>query len=187
MSSRISLSLEFFPPKTPEASEKLLVTANRLREIGPEYVSVTYGAGGSTREGSLGTVRQLMPVFSQVAPHISCVGATTAQIEELLGFYESLGIQRLVALRGDLPSAMVKEGSSSMPSIWCALFASATVSRLALRWLPIRRSTPRPRPQKMTFDSFQKKCRQEPIAPLPNIFSIQMPTLDLSMTLLRLG
>ncbi|MEY3931323.1 MAG: hypothetical protein RLZZ259_205, partial [Pseudomonadota bacterium] len=59
MSSRISLSLEFFPPKTPEASEKLLVTANRLREIGPEYVSVTYGAGGSTREGSLGTVRQL--------------------------------------------------------------------------------------------------------------------------------
>ena len=110
MSSRISLSLEFFPPKTPEASEKLLVTANRLREIGPEYVSVTYGAGGSTREGSLGTVRQLMPVFSQVAPHISCVGATTAQIEELLGFYESLGIQRLVALRGDLPSGYGQGG-----------------------------------------------------------------------------
>jgi methylenetetrahydrofolate reductase (NADPH) len=88
----------------------LLVTANRLREIGPEYVSVTYGAGGSTREGSLGTVRQLMPVFSQVAPHISCVGATTAQIEELLGFYESLGIQRLVALRGDLPSGYGQGG-----------------------------------------------------------------------------
>lgn len=110
MSSRISLSLEFFTPKTPEASEKLLVTANRLREIGPEYVSVTYGAGGSTREGSLGTVRQLMPVFSQVAPHISCVGATTAQIEELLGLYQSLGIQQLVALRGDLPSGYGQGG-----------------------------------------------------------------------------
>lgn len=110
MSSRIGLSLEFFPPKTPEASEKLLVTANRLREIGPEYVSVTYGAGGSTREGSLGTVRQLMPVFAQVAPHISCVGATTVQIEELLGLYQSLGIQRLVALRGDLPSGFGQGG-----------------------------------------------------------------------------
>jgi len=110
MSSRISLSLEFFPPKTPEASEKLLVTANRLRKINPEYVSVTYGAGGSTREGSLDTVRQLMPVFSQVAPHISCVGATTAQIEELLGLYQSLGVRRLVALRGDLPSGYGQGG-----------------------------------------------------------------------------
>jgi methylenetetrahydrofolate reductase (NADPH) len=87
-----------------------LVTANRLREIDPEYVSVTYGAGGSTREGSLDTVRQLMPVFSQVAPHISCVGATTAQIEELLGLYQSLGIQQLVALRGDLPSGYGQGG-----------------------------------------------------------------------------
>ena len=106
----VSLSLEFFPPKTPEAADKLLSTAKALAAVDPDYVSVTYGAGGSTREGSLDTVRQMLAVFTNVAPHISCIGATTAQMEELLSLYAGLNISRLVALRGDLPSGYGQGG-----------------------------------------------------------------------------
>ena len=100
----ISLSLEFFPPKTAETSSRLGETARALAAVSPEYVSVTYGAGGSTREGSLDTVRQMRGVFSDVAPHISCIGANAEQIETLLDGYLGMGIRRLIALRGDLPS-----------------------------------------------------------------------------------
>ncbi len=109
-SADVSLSLEFFPPKTPEAADKLRQIATSLNVIEPEYVSVTYGAGGSTREGSLDTVRQMLPIFQDVAPHISCIGATSAQMQELLELYASMGIQRLVALRGDLPSGYGQGG-----------------------------------------------------------------------------
>jgi len=110
MSGPTPLSLEFFPPKTPEASARLGVAAQALKAISPDYVSVTYGAGGSTREGSLETVRQMLPIFGEVAPHISCIGATAAQIDELLSLYKSMGIRRLVALRGDLPSGYGQGG-----------------------------------------------------------------------------
>jgi methylenetetrahydrofolate reductase (NADPH) len=113
---RPSLSLEFFPPKSPEAAEKLLATAQSLSVIEPDYVSVTYGAGGSTREGSLETVRQMLTVFPDVAPHISCIGATTEQMSELLTLYRELGIKRLVALRGDLPSGYGQGGQFSFAS-----------------------------------------------------------------------
>jgi len=104
------ISLEFFPPKTPEAANKLIATAKALAVAEPEYVSVTYGAGGSTREGSLDTVRQLQTVFDHVAPHISCIGSSAAQIQELLTLYQSMGIDHLVALRGDLPSGYGQGG-----------------------------------------------------------------------------
>jgi methylenetetrahydrofolate reductase (NADPH) len=106
----VGLSLEFFPPKTLEAAEKLRDVAMQLKAIQPEYVSVTYGAGGSTRDGSLETVRQMLPIFHDVAPHISCIGATSAQMQELLQLYASMGIRRLVALRGDLPSGYGQGG-----------------------------------------------------------------------------
>lgn len=108
--ANIGLSLEFFPPKTAEAANKLRDVALALKPIDPEYVSVTYGAGGSTREGSLDTVRQMLTIFADVAPHISCIGATSAQMQELLTLYASMGIQRLVALRGDLPSGYGQGG-----------------------------------------------------------------------------
>ncbi len=110
MSRSTPLSLEFFPPKTPEASARLGVAAQALKAIAPDYVSVTYGAGGSTREGSLDTVRQMLPIFGEVAPHISCIGATADQMDELLSLYQTMGIRRLVALRGDLPSGYGQGG-----------------------------------------------------------------------------
>lgn len=110
MAESVSISLEFFPPKTPEAADKLLTTAQALAVVKPDYVSVTYGAGGSTRAGSLDTVQQLLSVYAHVAPHISCIGATAAQMKELLSVYAGMNISRLVALRGDLPSGYGQGG-----------------------------------------------------------------------------
>lgn len=105
-----SLSFELFPPQTPEGIEKLRSTVSDLARLGPEFFSVTYGAGGSTRERTLGVVDDLVGLRYDVAPHMSCVGATRASVRELLQRYRDQGIRRLVALRGDLPSGMVEVG-----------------------------------------------------------------------------
>lgn len=105
-----SLSFELFPPQTPEGIEKLRATVADLARLGPEFFSVTYGAGGSTRERTLGVVDDLVGLGRDVAPHMSCVGATRASVRELLERYRGQGIRRLVALRGDLPSGMVEVG-----------------------------------------------------------------------------
>jgi methylenetetrahydrofolate reductase (NADPH) len=89
---------------------KLEVTVSQLMQLGPEYMSVTYGAGGSTRERTLGVVRCLQRRGIDVAPHLSCVAASRAGTRELLDEYRTLGIGRIVALRGDLPSGMVEIG-----------------------------------------------------------------------------
>jgi len=105
-----TLSFELFPAQTPEGIEKLRVTVADLAKLGPEFFSVTYGAGGSTRERTLGVVDDLVASRRDVAPHLSCVGATRASVRELLDRYRGQGIRRLVALRGDLPSGMVEVG-----------------------------------------------------------------------------
>lgn len=99
-------SIEFFPAKTDVGAEKLRAVAQRLGALGPEFVSVTYGAGGSTRDRTLGTVRDILSLGLDVAPHLSCIGDSKADIAELLNLYRDMGIRRLVALRGDLPSGM---------------------------------------------------------------------------------
>ena len=105
--SRPSISFEFFPTKTDAGHEKLLATARRLAEYKPDFFSCTYGAGGSTRDRTLNTVLQLDgEVKVSTAPHLSCVGDTKAELRELLNIYKDAGIQRIVALRGDLPSGM---------------------------------------------------------------------------------
>ena len=104
------LSFEFFPPNTPEGLVKLRTTRKTLAELKPEYFSVTFGAGGSTRDKTLGVVAEIAAEGLDVAPHMTCVGATRSNIVELLDDYRSRGIRRLVTLRGDLPSGMVGQG-----------------------------------------------------------------------------
>jgi len=99
-----TFSFEFFPPKTPEGADKLRSARERLSALKPEFFSVTFGAGGSTREGTWNTVMEMHGEGHPVAPHISCIGTTRAEIAELLNGYRRAGIRRLVALRGDLPS-----------------------------------------------------------------------------------
>lgn len=97
-------SIEFFPPKTAEGTEKLRVTRAKLAELKPKYFSVTFGAGGTTQQGTLDTVTEIRREGHDAAPHLSCVGGTHASIRTILNEYKANDIRRLVALRGDLPS-----------------------------------------------------------------------------------
>jgi methylenetetrahydrofolate reductase (NADPH) len=99
-------SVELFPPKTPEGMEKLKLEIAQLNSVSPGYFSVTYGAGGSTRDRTFETVDWLRRLEIETAPHIACVGSARGEIREILGRYLEQGIRRLVALRGDLPSGM---------------------------------------------------------------------------------
>ncbi|MCW8910428.1 MAG: methylenetetrahydrofolate reductase [NAD(P)H] [Gammaproteobacteria bacterium] len=107
-----TFSCEFFPPKTDQGMEKLHATSQKLaEEINPEYFSVTFGAGGSTRERTFDAVKQINKASGiDVAPHLSCIGSTSEQINEILDSYKNQGIKRIVALRGDIPSGMVSPG-----------------------------------------------------------------------------
>ena len=106
----VPISFEFFPPTTPVGSEKLKTVVNDLAAVEPEFFSVTYGAGGSTRDKTLTTVRDIATLGHEAAPHLSCVGSTAAGIAEILATYRAQGIKRLVALRGDLPSGTAVAG-----------------------------------------------------------------------------
>jgi methylenetetrahydrofolate reductase (NADPH) len=106
----LPLSIEFFPPNTPVGSEKLKTVVKDLSVLKPEFFSVTYGAGGSTREKTLATVRDIATAGHEAAPHLSCVGSTREGIAEILATYRAQGIRRLVALRGDLPSGTAVAG-----------------------------------------------------------------------------
>jgi methylenetetrahydrofolate reductase (NADPH) len=106
----IPISFEFFPPQTPEGMEKLSNTRKQLALLRPEYFSVTFGAGGSTRDRTLETVQQIHREGHNVAPHLSCVGSTRENIRSLLHTYKEMGVDRIVALRGDLPSGMASTG-----------------------------------------------------------------------------
>ena len=99
-------SFEFFPPQTPEGVEKLTATRQQLAMLKPEYFSVTFGAGGSTQERTVEIIRQIQAEGHNAAPHLSCVGSTREKIRALLFTYKDMGIKRIVALRGDLPSGM---------------------------------------------------------------------------------
>ena len=102
---RPAVSFEFFPPKTPEMEERLWQTVQRLEPLGPRFVSVTYGAGGSTRERTHATVRRIREETRlEPAAHLTCVGASRAEIDEVARLYWQAGIRHLVALRGDPPA-----------------------------------------------------------------------------------
>jgi methylenetetrahydrofolate reductase (NADPH) len=99
-----NFSIEFFPPKTPEGAEKLRATRARLAQLQPKYFSVTFGAGGSTQQGTLDTVREILADGHLAAPHLSCIGGTRESVRALLKQFQAEGIKRVVALRGDMPS-----------------------------------------------------------------------------------
>jgi methylenetetrahydrofolate reductase (NADPH) len=106
----VPVSFEFFPPNTPVGSEKLKTVVRDLASVQPEFFSVTYGAGGSTREKTLATVSDIAALGFEAAPHLSCVGSTRDSISEILATYRAQNIHRLVALRGDLPSGTATAG-----------------------------------------------------------------------------
>lgn len=105
-----TFSFEFFPPQTPEGVEKLRATRKQLAQLNPKFFSVTFGAGGSTRDRTLETVLEIQAEGYVAAPHLSCIGATSENIRDMLQKYRAGGIRHVVALRGDLPSGMAQGG-----------------------------------------------------------------------------
>ncbi|HET7774906.1 MAG TPA: methylenetetrahydrofolate reductase [NAD(P)H] [Azospira sp.] len=105
-----TFSIEFFPPQTAEGVEKLRIVRDKLAALKPAFFSVTYGAGGSTRERTFATVREIAAAGLQAAPHLSCIGSSKESIRAILAEFQAAGIRRVVALRGDLPSGMADPG-----------------------------------------------------------------------------
>ena len=106
----IELSVEFFPPQTPEGADKLRTVWTKLAPLKPAFCSVTFGAGGSTQDRTFETVEEIRAAGLPAAPHLSCIGSTKARVREILERYRAVGIHRIVALRGDLPSGMAEPG-----------------------------------------------------------------------------
>ncbi len=105
-----TFSFEFFPPQTPEGTERLRATRRQLAQLNPKFFSVTFGAGGSTRDRTLETVLEIQAEGHAAAPHLSCVGSTSENILSMLQSYRDGGIRHIIALRGDLPSGMAQGG-----------------------------------------------------------------------------
>ena len=105
-----TFSFEFFPPKTPEGKAKLRTTWQQLAQLKPRFFSCTFGAGGSTQQGTLDTVLEIRAAGHEAAPHLSCVASSKAEIKAILSRYKESGIRHIVALRGDLPSGVAMAG-----------------------------------------------------------------------------
>lgn len=110
LSSKLPVSLEFFPSKTAEGAEKIRAVRKDLYVLQPEFCSVTYGAGGSTQQGTFAAVAEILSEGVVAAAHFSCVGATKASVRAELDTLMGMGVKRLVALRGDMPSVYGSEG-----------------------------------------------------------------------------
>src|SRR3954471_13072493 len=119
-------SFEFFPPKTPEGKAKLRAAWQELAALKPRFFSCTFGAGGSTREGTLETVLEIRAAGHEAAPHLSCIASTRKELAEQLERYRSNGIRHLVALRGDLPSGFASSGEFRYASELVAFIRETT-------------------------------------------------------------
>ena len=123
----LKLSFEFFPPRTPVAEEALRATVTRLERLRPDFFSVTFGAGGSTREKTFETARFINETTGiEAAPHISCVGSSEEELRAILQTYQGHGLEHVVALRGDLPSGLAGAGSLRFASELVAFIRRAT-------------------------------------------------------------
>lgn len=126
MSAKQNLSIEFFPPKTPEGSEKLRAVRKELYALNPQFCSVTYGAGGSTQAGTISTLNEILAEGVPAASHFSCIGATRDSVREQLQAFKQMGVKRLVALRGDLPSGYGAGGEFQYASDLVAFIRAET-------------------------------------------------------------
>ena len=122
----LPLSFEFFPPKTPEGVDKLAQVRRDLYALKPHFFSVTYGAGGSTQEGSTAAVASILADGWDAAPHFTCVGATKDTVRQQLQLYKEMGVRRIVALRGDLPSGYGSAGEFRYASDLIAFMRAET-------------------------------------------------------------
>jgi methylenetetrahydrofolate reductase (NADPH) len=154
-----ALSFEFFPPNTPEGAARLREVRARLTAFAPEFLSVTYGAGGATRDKTLATVLEILAEKHTVAPHLSCVGATRESVRELLALYRGHSIRRLVALRGDVPSGMREPGDFRHASDLVAFVRAETADWFHLEVAAYPEMHPQARSPRDDLEAFAVKVR----------------------------
>ncbi len=156
MSAR-QFSLEFFPPRTPEGAQKLRVERRQLAQLKPAFCSVTFGAGGSTREGTLATVLEIRGEGLEGAPHLSCIGSTRENIRAVLAQYRAEGIRHLVALRGDLPSGSADAGEFRYASELVAFIREETGDWFHVDVAAYPEVHPQARSAQEDLDNFRRK------------------------------
>ncbi len=157
--TRLPLSIEFFPPKTPEGAEKLREARQKLYALTPEFCSVTYGAGGSTQEGTLSTIRTILAEGVDAAPHFSCIGATRASVQAQLAVFRDAGIRRIVALRGDLPSGYGGFGEFRYASDLVAFIRETTGEHFHVEVAAYPEMHPQARSPQADLDAYVTKVR----------------------------
>lgn len=155
----MNLSFEFFPPKTAEGAEKLRGVHAALKELNPEFFSCTFGAGGTTQDGTLNTVLELQKAGSEAAPHLSCVGASRSRLAELLHTYKANGIRRIVALRGDLPSGTLEMGDFKYASELVEFIRQETGDHFFIEVAAYPESHPQSKSPQADVDAFVHKVK----------------------------
>ncbi|MBB3255795.1 methylenetetrahydrofolate reductase (NADPH) [Paraburkholderia bannensis] len=155
----IELSFEFFPPKTAEGVEKLRATRAQLLQHKPRFVSVTFGAGGSTQQGTLDTVAEIAKEGVDAAPHLSCIGATRDGLRDILNQYRSHGIRHIVALRGDLPSGMGEMGELRYASDLVAFIREETGDAFHIEVAAYPEYHPQARSPRHDLEAFAQKVK----------------------------
>ena len=153
----LPISLEFFPPKTPEGAAKLREARKALYALQPEFCSVTFGAGGSTQDGTLQSVSEIMAEGVSAAPHLSCIGQTQASIRERLAAYRAAGVKRIVALRGVLPSGYGMGGEFRYASDLVAFIRRETGDHFHLEVAAYPEVHPQAKSPSADLDAFKAK------------------------------
>ncbi|MEI2656272.1 MAG: methylenetetrahydrofolate reductase [NAD(P)H] [Nitrosomonas sp.] len=152
-----TFSFELFPPQTPQGVEKLQLTRKQLALFNPKFFSVTFGAGGSTRERTLETVLEIQAERHVVAPHLSCIGSTRQNIRAILERYSQAGIRHIVALRGDLPSGMAQAGEFRYASELVAFIRQEFGSLFHIEVAAYPEYHPQARSAQADFENFKRK------------------------------
>ena len=152
-----TFSFELFPPQTPQGIEKLRLTRQQLAQFNPKFFSVTFGAGGSTRERTFETVLEIQSEKHVVAPHLSCIGSTQQNIRIILEKYYEIGIRRIVALRGDLPSGMAQAGEFRYASELVAFIRKEFGALFHIEVAAYPEYHPQARSAQADFENFKRK------------------------------
>ena len=155
----LPVSFEFFPPKTPEGAVKLRAVREQLYARAPQFCSVTYGAGGSTQEGTFATVREIIAEGHEAASHFSCIGATKDSVRAQLAELKAMGVKRLVALRGDLPSGYGLGGEFHYASDLVAFIRAETGSDFHIEVAAYPEMHPQARSPEADLQAFAAKVR----------------------------
>jgi len=168
----LPLSLEFFPPKTPEGAQKLAAARQQLYALRPQFCSVTYGAGGSTQAGTLQTVREILEEGHAAAPHFSCIGASRASVREALQGFQAAGIRHIVALRGDLPSGYGDHGAAEFryASDLVAFIRAETGDHFHIEVAAYPETHPQAKSPEADLKAFVTKCRAGASSALTQFF-----------------